>query len=119
MDIQTKVPWEDRPWGRFYTVYHTPHIWVKTLIINPRSELSLQFHDHREEHWSVTETGLSANIGSEYMILYPGHSYHVGFKVLHRILNLTHEPKILTEVAWGDPDENDITRLQDRYGRVQ
>ena len=27
---------------------------VKKLIVNPMQKLSLQYHNHREEHWIVT-----------------------------------------------------------------
>lgn len=107
----------DRPWGHYFTAYQTPHLWVKTIVVNPESQLSYQLHNHREEHWSVSESGLMAIIGEETIDLLPGVCYTVGYRVPHRIVNKTAWPKVLTEVATGNPDESDIVRILDDYGR--
>lgn len=115
--MATTIEPVERPWGHFYTVYRTPNIWVKTITIKAFSRLSLQVHRHREEQWSVLESGLSARIGDETLDLLPGVVYTVDYNQSHRIINGSSREKTLIEVALGAPDDNDIIRLQDDYGR--
>jgi cytidyltransferase-like protein len=50
-----KAPKTERDWG-CYRVLHEDgnHTKVKELVVNPNSELSLQRHKNRSEHWIVT-----------------------------------------------------------------
>ena len=45
---------EERPWGSFENILDEKNYLVKKLIVNPMQKLSLQYHNHREEHWIVT-----------------------------------------------------------------
>lgn len=107
-----------RPWGRFYIVHQTPESWVKTLVLKPWSETSLQIHRHRNELWHVGEYGLSALIDGERVDLNPDMVYAVLAGIEHRIINATMYERTLVEVATGRPDEEDIVRLNDAYGRT-
>jgi mannose-6-phosphate isomerase-like protein (cupin superfamily) len=92
-------------------------MWVKTLIINPRSQLSLQMHANRLELWHAPQVGLTATIGGYTQSLLQHKSYVVPVNTPHRISNFTNKPLLLTEIATGSPDEEDIVRLEDDYGR--
>lgn len=109
--------WVERPWGRYLTVYHTPHIWTKTLIIREGARLSLQKHARREEFWHDPEGRLFATIGDETFRMRSDTVYHVPFNTLHRLENISRYELTLVEVAYGDPDESDIVRIADDYGR--
>lgn len=108
----------ERPWGRFYIVHSKPELWVKTLVLKPWSQTSLQIHESRDEHWHVAEAGLHAIIGDERVVLQPDYVYTVLRRAPHRIINSTIYERVLVEVATGQPDEDDIERLEDSYGRV-
>ena len=79
-----------RPWGRMWKLIATRTFWVK--IIWAKGRLSLQSHNNRTE-------------------------YHFGFyKVLpgekHRL-----QRGLFLEIATGNPEEGDIVRYEDDYGR--
>lgn len=109
----------ERPWGRYYVVYETPGMWVKTIVLNPWSQLSLQVHEHREERWHVPEAGLTAIIGPFTLDLVPRVVYSVPYRMPHRLINHTRYERSLVEVALGQPLEHDIVRLEDDYGRTE
>ena len=111
--------WVTRPWGRFLTVHTAPGLWVKTITINPWSQLSLQIHEHRDEFWHSPEGRIHAEIGNDHIILQDNEVYHVPAGVRHRLINPSHYELSLVEVATGNPEENDIIRLEDDYGREE
>ena len=43
------------PWGFHNLVIDNKSYKVKILSINPKSQLSMQKHQHREEHWIVVK----------------------------------------------------------------
>ena len=57
-----KAPKTERPWG-YYRVLHQDgaEIKVKELTVNPGCSLSMQRHQHRHEHWFVTEGTATIN----------------------------------------------------------
>lgn len=42
-----------RPWGFYKTTVMNNYFQSKVISVNPKSQLSLQSHNHREEHWIV------------------------------------------------------------------
>lgn len=42
-----------RPWGHYKIIADYPGYKVKILSVNPGQKLSLQYHDHRKEVWTV------------------------------------------------------------------
>ena len=46
---------EFRPWGWFITLDEGTNYKVKKIYLKPNSKLSLQYHHHRDEHWTVVE----------------------------------------------------------------
>ncbi len=45
-----------RPWGHYQDVDISKRYRVKRIVVKPGSQLSLQKHFHRFEHWVVVET---------------------------------------------------------------
>lgn len=111
------LKWEERPWGRFYVAVATHDSWSKVIAVNPQSRLSLQIHEHRSEIWYPVTSGLSGQIGEYVEPMHPGKAYVVLPGVAHRIINNTDRTVCLLEIAVGKPDEKDIVRLEDDYGR--
>ena len=111
---------ETRPWGSFETILQKIKSYqVKRLIIKPQQKLSLQFHNQRSEHWIVVEGEIIAQIGDDYHILTRNQSLYIPKHVKHRIENRSRKDAVLVEVQIGDYlGEDDITRLEDDYGRV-
>lgn len=114
--IRRSRPIEYRPWGAFTTVATGNGYKVKELFVAAGQATSLQYHNRRDEYWVVVEgRGWWMNDHRRYH-LEPGHVVRVNRGTKHRIgtdLGLT-----MIEVQCGDPDESDIVRLDDRYGRA-
>ena len=46
---------EFRPWGWFITLDEGKNYKVKKIYLKPNTKLSLQYHHHRDEHWTVVD----------------------------------------------------------------
>ena len=109
---------EMRPWGEFVKFTENTASTVKIITVNPGQSLSLQHHHSRDEFWRIisgegtVEIGLSGPIPA-----IVGHDYFCPRETNHRI-SADREPLIILEISFGDFDEKDIGRVEDRYGRV-
>lgn len=118
MSYESNLYEQERPWGSFTVIYASERYWTKILNILPGQRLSLQLHHHRSEFWTPIDEGLSAIVnGGKAFPLEVGTRYDVMPRVLHRIINDSSQPCRLIEVASGRPDEGDIERIHDQYGR--
>jgi mannose-1-phosphate guanylyltransferase/mannose-6-phosphate isomerase len=110
---------ERRPWGSFESRASGQGFQVKRIVVNPRSSLSLQSHQHRAEHW-VMLTGVGRVECDEKVIdLQPNESTFIPKGSKHRLSNLGDAPIELIEVQVGDYlGEDDIERYEDNYGRL-
>ena len=115
-DAESKGVYE-RPWGH-YKVHGKGDNWaLKTLHVSPDQATSLQTHARRDEYWMLV-SGEAIVVRDEAMLpLLPFQLFHVTKGAKHRLIG---GPAgcIVVEVMQGDYDENDITRIEDNYGRV-
>jgi mannose-6-phosphate isomerase-like protein (cupin superfamily) len=106
-----------RPWGSFKVIgKFSGRITVKIVKINPNSRLSLQYHEHRDEEWTVLSGRATATVGDRKYHMNVGDRATAFRAWKHRL-----ESDIgseLLEVSYGDFDEEDIVRLGDDYGRT-
>lgn len=110
---------DTRPWGSWTILDEGESFKVKRIDVLPHSRLSYQTHEHRAEHWVVVRgtctyvlDGLTKSIG-------PGECVEVAVQQAHRIINETDEPLSIIEIQRGAYcGEDDITRLEDDFGRV-
>lgn len=108
---------EERPWGSFETICAGPNYKVKTISVKPHSRLSLQKHEHREEHWVVVNGTGTITVGDVTFPASPGTNAHILKGQIHR-LEAGDAELTLIEVQRGSQlYEEDITRLSDDYGR--
>jgi mannose-1-phosphate guanylyltransferase/mannose-6-phosphate isomerase len=107
-----------RPWGSYDSIDVGERFQVKRLIIHPGGALSLQMHHHRAEHWIVVSGTASVTRGEETFLLEENQSTYIPVGVRHRIENPGRIPLHIIEVRSGSYfGEDDIVRLEDRYGR--
>jgi mannose-6-phosphate isomerase-like protein (cupin superfamily) len=119
MISQAPKPYFDkRPWGNelWLTKDHEAPSMVKILTVNPHEVLSLQYHTNRDEFWHVISGTGMAVIGEKRIPLNPGDNQFVPRETHHSLEGGT-STLVVVELAFGDFDEGDITRLNDRYGR--
>ena len=109
-----------RPWGNYEGIDAGKRYQVKRIVVKPGEQLSLQMHHHRAEHWTVvTGTALVTN-GDKKILLSENESTFIPLGAEHRLENPGVIPLELIEVQSGSYlGEDDIVRLEDRYGRNQ
>lgn len=115
------IPYLDkRPWGEEMWLLKgaasSPSM-VKIITVNPGESLSLQYHMNREEFWVVISGNGTATVGEKNIPLSKGASCYVPKEAHHRITGGT-ETLVFVEMTFGNFDESDIVRLEDKYGRV-
>lgn len=112
---------ETRPWGRFEVMHEDINSWLKRIIIAPGQSLSLQYHQYREELWSheTPQDGSMAaySLNGKESYLWPGTIVRVPRGAVHRLSNPCDVEVSVLEWALGRPNEDDIVRLDDLYGR--
>ncbi len=109
-----------RPWGSFESIDRGEGFQVKRLVVNPGAEISLQYHHHRAEHWVVVRGVASVRRGEETLTLAANESVYIPVGMTHKLANHGDDPLEVVEVQTGDYlGEDDIVRLEDRYGRVE
>ena len=107
-----------RPWGSFTVLEDAADCKVKRLVVKPGHVLSLQLHHRRSEHWTVVEGTAKVRIGERELLLRRNESAYIPMNTVHRLENPTDRDVHLIEVQCGDYfGEDDIVRLEDRYGR--
>jgi mannose-1-phosphate guanylyltransferase/mannose-6-phosphate isomerase len=107
-----------RPWGSYDSIDSGQRFQVKRLVVRPGGVLSLQMHHHRAEHWVVVSGTASITRGEETFLLEENQSTYIPIGIRHRIENPGRIPLHIIEVqSGGYLGEDDIVRLEDRYGR--
>jgi mannose-1-phosphate guanylyltransferase/mannose-6-phosphate isomerase len=107
-----------RPWGSYDSIDIGDRFQVKRLMVHPGGVLSLQMHHHRAEHWVVVSGTARITRGDETYLLEENQSTYIPIGVRHRIENPGRIPLHIIEVQSGAYlGEDDIVRLEDRYGR--
>jgi len=106
-----------RPWGLWQKLDEGQGYWIKKITVNPGQKLSLQYHEHRSERWTIIQGVGEVTLNKKKQIVNAGATVIIGKKDIHRIHNVFTVPLIFLEVALGNPLEEDIVRLEDNYGR--
>lgn len=109
-----------RPWGFYKTTVMNDYFQSKIISVNPKAQLSLQSHNHREEHWIVAHGKGIVQLDQSVIDVYCGSSIFIPKGCKHRLTNTDDkENLIITEVQIGDYfGEDDIIRYEDIYGRI-
>ncbi|MBU2109764.1 phosphomannose isomerase type II C-terminal cupin domain [Patescibacteria group bacterium] len=105
------------PWGSSIELTKNQPSTVKILVVNPGEEFSLQYHKNREEFWHVLSGTPTIIIGNEEFTAREGDEFIVKKNDKHRISAKDTEVRIL-EISLGGFNEDDIVRIEDKYGRV-
>lgn len=109
---------EERPWGWFETIEEKENYKLKKIYVSPNQQFSLQYHNHREEHWVVVEGSGDITLNGITFSVEVGDFFTIGIRRLHR-MKAGPEGILFYEVQMGDKcDEDDIVRIEDDYGRT-
>src|SRR3989338_6487801 len=108
---------EDRPWGGFGRFTLNEPTTVKIVSVKAGEAISLQTHANRDEFWRVLEGSGTITIDGKDFQAKAGDNYFGKRGMTHRVAGEEGGLRLL-EIAFGAFDEQDITRLEDRYGRI-
>lgn len=108
---------EKRPWGEFTRFTHGQTSTVKIITVKSGEAFSLQKHSKRDEFWYVISGKGRIIHGDEIDEIESGKEYFIPRENLHRVEATDEDVKIL-EISFGEFEEDDITRLEDRYDRT-
>ena len=107
-----------RPWGWYETLMLQNSFQVKKIVLYKNQSISLQLHNHRSEHWVVTNGRALVTNDEKLFELNKGESTFIPKKTKHRLKNIGDIELEIIEVQIGDYlGEDDIIRFEDKYGR--
>ena len=108
-----------RPWGKYTNLFNGKGFLVKELVINSKSSISLQKHNHRSEYWNIISGKPKITINNKKFFKKVNETAFIPQGAKHRIENFFMKPVKIMEVQTGSIlKETDIVRYKDIYGRV-
>jgi mannose-6-phosphate isomerase len=109
---------DERPWGSWKVIEADPAFVVKVIEVKTGERLSLQYHNHRSEHWVVVTGSGKVTIGGDILQVERGTHIYVPRETKHRISNDGDQKMVLVEIQFGERlEEDDIVRVADDYAR--
>jgi len=109
-----------RPWGKYVNLFEGKNFLVKELTVNSKSSISLQKHNHRAEHWMITQGKPKITLNKDKFFKKENETIFIPNGSIHRIENYFNKPVKIIEVQLGSIlKESDIIRYQDIYGRIK
>ncbi|WP_373188158.1 mannose-1-phosphate guanylyltransferase/mannose-6-phosphate isomerase [Halopseudomonas sp.] len=107
-----------RPWGVYDLIDKGPRYQVKRITVKPGAKLSVQMHHHRAEHWVVVSGTARVTNGDKTYLVTENQSTFIPIGQVHSLENPGVIDLELIEVQSGSYlGEDDITRIEDVYGR--
>jgi len=116
-DKKPPVQYVERPWGYFKQYAHNAACTVSLMMVYPGQRLSLQSHVGRAELWTVLDDGAIVQVGDNIKTYQAGDEIWIPAGERHRLSCENDSPVRVLEVAFGDWQQEDITRYEDDYER--
>lgn len=108
-----------RPWGSYKNLQVSENYLLKEIVVDPGAKLSLQYHNHRSEHWVIVQGRARVTNGDDLLELTLDQSIYIELGSRHRLENIGTEPLKVLEVQIGALlSEDDIVRIEDDFGRI-
>ena len=107
----------EKPWGSFRQFALNEPCTVKIIIVKSGEAISLQRHEGRSEFWRVLSGTPLVTINEKEITAKSGDEFFIPQRTNHRLAGGREGCQVL-EVSFGFFDENDITRIEDKYGRI-
>ncbi|WP_165220452.1 phosphomannose isomerase type II C-terminal cupin domain [Aquisphaera insulae] len=111
------VSFVERPWGSFKQYANNQDCTVSLMTVLPGQRLSLQSHTGRAELWIVLDDGAVVQVGDEESVRQAGDEVWIPANATHRLSCRGDRPVRVLEVAFGNWQQDDITRYSDDYAR--
>jgi len=108
-----------KPWGSYINLLDEDYTKVKKIIINPEEAPSYQYHFKRSEVWIIVKGQAEVKINDVVIQHFVGDVIRIPKEAAHQVKNTGEDELIFIEVQLGEYfGEDDIVRLEDKYGRV-
>ena len=107
-----------RPWGRFQQYADNEEVTVSLMRVEPGQRLSLQSHTARAELWIALDDGALIQVDDEVFAAKAGDEFWIPAGTKHRLGSNGPQVRVL-EIAFGNWQQDDITRYEDDYQRPQ
>jgi mannose-6-phosphate isomerase-like protein (cupin superfamily) len=110
---------ELKPWGSYTNLLEEDYTKVKKIVIKSGESPSYQYHFKRSEIWiivkGIAEVKIDDNISTHVI----GDIITIPKQAKHQVKNIGETDLIFIEIQLGEYfGEDDIVRLDDKYGRV-
>lgn len=110
---------DTRPWGRWEVLAVGEGYIIKVIDVNAGEILSLQSHEHRNEHWTIIAGAAQVTLDEDKIDMNVDDTVFIPIGTRHRIHNTGDQNLRFIEIQTGAIlDENDVIRYEDRYGRT-
>ena len=106
-----------RPWGQFDQFTKNEQTTVKTVFVKKGEAFSLQYHNQRTELWKILSGTPEVTVGQSVVRAKKGDEFEIQPKMNHRVSSIDGDTEFL-EISFGEFNEDDIVRIEDKYGRV-
>lgn len=118
-----------KPWGKYTSLFQHnagnvdpeyPYnlTQAKMICVKQGEALSLQKHQKRCEHWIIVRGTAKITLDNKQAKYGVNSHVYIPQGKIHRLENVGSDPLILIEVQLGSSiSEDDIVRLDDKYGR--
>lgn len=116
-DAMPPIALVERPWGSFKQYAFNRDCTVSLMTVLPGQQLSLQSHTGRAELWIVLDDGAVVQVGDERREQRAGDEIWIPASARHRLGCPGPRPVRVLEVAFGNWQQDDITRYADQYSR--
>ena len=107
------------PWGSYTNLLDEEYTKVKKIVINPGESPSYQYHFIRSEVWIIVKGQAEVKIDDVVMQHSVGDIIRIPKEAAHQVTNIGKDELVFVEVQLGEYfGEDDIVRLEDKYGRL-
>ncbi|MEN3015269.1 MAG: sugar phosphate nucleotidyltransferase [bacterium] len=108
-----------RPWGFYREIENNEQNYrIKNITIYPHQEISLQYHQHRDEYWVVIKGYGRIIINNQQRTIKRGDFIYIPKGTIHKAINDSDESMEILEIQLGEIlSEKDIVRISDKYNR--
>ena len=108
-----------KPWGTFTNLLDEDYTKVKKIVIKPGESPSYQYHLKRTEIWVIVQGKAQVKLDGIVKNYNVGDIIFVGIEQKHQPKNIGKEDLIFIEIQLGEYfGEDDIKRIDDKYGRA-
>jgi mannose-6-phosphate isomerase-like protein (cupin superfamily) len=108
-----------KPWGSYKNLMDEEYTKVKKIVINPGEAPSYQYHFKRSEIWIIVKGTAEIKIDDVVTTHGVGDIIQIAKEAKHSVTNTGEDELVFVEIQLGEYfGEDDIVRLDDKYGRV-